>query len=96
MIWGGGGGNFQNEFIFSREPLPYKIKIKISFGGSTEKKNCLRKSASCPPRIINGRPLNTALDQMILTGGLLAAELNTAHDLITGRRSIGSGAKYSS
>ena len=21
----GGGGNFRNEFIFSREPLPYKI-----------------------------------------------------------------------
>ena len=24
MIWGG-GGNFRNEFIFSREPLPYKF-----------------------------------------------------------------------
>ncbi len=25
MIWGGGGGNFRNEFIFSWEPLPYKF-----------------------------------------------------------------------
>ncbi len=24
MIWGGGRGNFRNEFIFPREPLPYK------------------------------------------------------------------------
>ncbi len=25
MIWGGAGGNFQNELIFFREPLPYNF-----------------------------------------------------------------------
>ena len=40
--------------------------------------------------------LNTAQDQMILEGGPLAAEQNTAHDLIIERQSIGSGAKHSS
>ncbi len=25
MIWGGAGGNFRNEFIFFREPLPHKF-----------------------------------------------------------------------
>ncbi len=50
MIWGG-GGNFQNEFIFSREPLPYfspEKGLRIFFF-----LDFLRPH----PPIINGRPL---------------------------------------
>ncbi len=38
--------------------------------------------------------LFTAHELMILLGSLLAAELNTDHDLIILRRCSGSGAKY--
>ena len=41
MIWGGAGGNFRNEFIFSREPLPYKNFFLEKYGGAVCKINYL-------------------------------------------------------
>ncbi len=52
MIWGG-GGNFRNEFIFSREPLPYK-----NFFPEKGLRNYFFLDFLRPhPQIINGRPL---------------------------------------
>ena len=47
MIWGG-RGNFRNEFIYSREPLPYKKIFSLDF---------LRPHS----QITNGRPLSSKL-----------------------------------
>ncbi len=54
MIWGG-GGNFRNEFIFSREPLPFYFLV---CGEGPQ--NFFFSISSAPPplpQIITGRPL---------------------------------------